>query len=369
MSKYYFYAIIPLYQGDGIVKEYEDRLLAGDITREEILDTSLMYFKNPKIMEKAFRYFFFYNHGDSTYIERFNSIYTSMFKKLPTISMFEELFAYQATCEWKKHRKTYHFLYSNVFLRILAQLNNSRGMDEVKNNLDVIYEMQRVLGYKYVDLIQNMQFYLKIRQSTLPDKDERLEVIKEKIANLCSIYISRSRELFEQRIIDAQKKYLREFFCINYENPYVRKRVYLKTQRDKYKELYSSNDLETMTFINSIIDKYSSELDKKIIITMVNGFIMEKTFKLQDIYPEISAFISEYEFYLETQKLINRLNSKFINYYDRDVILYRDVIGYDEKRKLFYYKGKKYHIIDERKYREYKKYHYVYFLLHDLLGI
>lgn len=206
-----------------------------------------------------------------------------------------------------------------------------------------------------------MREYFNISHSRVRNKIEKLESYKDTIAKLCALYVAISKERYKKGEINKYYSYIRKYFKLNLDNPYIRKRIIDNQKRKKLKRLYYGNYKDISDFVNNVINKYSKELkeEKHVIKKMIEDFICYNCSKLEQVYKPPFNY-KQYEIYEKIRKLIRRLNLGNISINDSEVSNYKEFIKFDEIKQEYLYVGINFSNNEINEYNNYNKAKKVY---------
>lgn len=293
-----------------------------------------------EILDYYFSHFDLYSKKSNEFKARIRKIILDTLKVKPKVSSFNFIFQVIAEMDWDEYRRKNINMYENIFGKICAELrNNYSSFEEIVDNLVFLKEMKNVLTEKYQILYQAMQEYYNIFHSGTNNKLAKLKSSQEIIAKSAAIFVSKSKEIYKKEQIKIYQELIKPYFKVKSNNPIALKKIILKIQREKFKELYESCDSQIIDFINSIIEKYNKQSDEELIKRMIKEFVINE-------YSDVNKFISkpslfdEITNYEKVTKLINRLNRGYISINGIEVKKYKYLIRYDENTRKYCYDEK-----------------------------
>ena len=304
-------------------------------SEDYFLNKPLSYLKDMAIMEYYFEKYNVYPKKSIKFKENFRKVYNDALNKKPTLKNFETFFQFSAEENWKKYRKENLNKYDNVFGKICSELKNDANLDNVINNLNLLCEeMKIILKTRYDELYDAMKEYSIIYHSNVPNKLEKIQSSKNVIGELSSLYIAKSKENYKKMALSEYYSILRTFYKINKENPFIKKRIVETNQRKYFKQLYLNKNQNILSFIDELIERFSSLISENEIRTMINRFIIQKISDFSKIRM-IPQGYDKYQKYKKTIKLINRLNNGYIDINGFEVTNYKKFIKYDDNLKKY----------------------------------
>lgn len=317
---------------------------------------NLDYFYNIDVFKTCLEKLYAYGNGaeNDQYISRISKLYFDAINITPTIKNFDSVFQNVAEEKWKEHRKDNPNDYDNIFGKICAELRNAKSFTDAVNKLDFLSKMHSTLNERYKILYDAMKEYFSIYHSRTFNKLAKMEKSKDILATLSALYVAKSKENYKKEILKENYDWLKQYFTLNLNNPYVNKKVIQKQKKECFAELYEDDDKDVMAFVNKIVDNYSQHLDRDYIWRMVNKFICDNYTRLDD-FIRLPYCYSDYERYEKAIKLIHRLNDGYIQFDGVEVFNYRDIIELDEQKKQYIYTGKTFTNDDLSAYKEYRK--------------
>lgn len=315
-------------------------------TLNQILDSDVLGY--------CFKQLNVYGNSNEEYIARFNKIFSDAIKSCPSIHTFESVFQTVAEAEWRNYRNSYIDDYENIFGKICTQLRNYDDFDYSLRNLSFLKNMKSTLADKYDDIYNAMQEYFNIFHSNTTKKLEKIQPYQDVIAKLSALYISKCKENYKKNELEEYYEWIREYFTLRMDHPIVNKKVIQSQKKKVFRDLYRNKDEEICNFLNNIAQSYSEYADNKIIWKMINGFVVDSYSKTGDIF-RIPYNYDNYERYEKALKLINRLNSGYIQYDGIEVSNYKDIIKYDETTKKYVYTGDTFDVDDLKAYNDFRE--------------
>jgi len=320
---------------------------------EELVEKKFSQILDSEVLGYCFKQLDVYGCDDEKYIARFNTIFSDAMKKLPTIHTFESVFQAIVESQWREYRDDNVDNYTNIFGKICNSLRTYDYFDVSVRALPFSREMESTLDDKYDDLYNAMQEYFNIYHSDTPKKLEKMQPYQDVIAKLSALYVAKSKENYKKERLHALYGWLQSYFTLRKDHPIFVKKVTQIQKKKIFKKLYLDDDKETWIFINNIIQSYIKYASIDSIRTMINGFVIDGYSKINDILG-VPENYSDYEQYEEALKLINRLNSGYIQYDGPELHYYKDIIKYDEMTKKYFYAGITFDEADLTRFNEYR---------------
>ncbi len=295
-----------------------------------------------------------YGNNNEEYMLRFNKIFSDAIKSWPSIHTFESIFQTVAEAEWQNHRNDNIDEYENIFGKICTQLRNYDDFNHALKNLSFLRNMKLTLADKYDVIYNAMQEYFNIFHSNTTRKLKKVQPYQDVIAKLAALYVSKCKENYKKNELKEYYEWIKEYFTLRMDHPIVNKKVIQNQKKEVFRNLYQNNDEKICKFLNNIAQFYSQYADNKIIWSMINGFVFDRYSKIGDIF-KVPYNYDNYERYEKALKLINRLNSGYIQYDGAEVNNYKDIIKYDEITKKYIYIGATFDADDFSAYNEFRK--------------
>lgn len=297
-------------------------------------------FKNIEVLKDVMnnKNIFFNNEyiNDKKSQDRYISILYGLLEKQVTIKSFYEIFDLVIDNNWNTNKEMNMKYYGNIFTRIISTLKNSSDFQSAMNKMIFIPRMKKALGDKYKKLLSAMKEYFDIYKSNILNKSEMISKYMNIISMYSALYLAISKENYKSETFDLLNDYIKQFYILKKNKKEVKKIVTSSYKKDIFIKLLKENDTCTINFKDEIILKYSKYLNKDIISNMFMGYINgNKKYKDIEQYPNNYLL---YIKYLESLKLINRLNRNYITYDSNEFNNYKDCIKYING-KYVYVKG------------------------------
>ena len=330
-------------------------MLNGASLREELLRCRpLEQVCDKEVLKRCLEQIDAFSSNRDLYQDRYSSTFCEALTTPPTIETYRSVFQTVAEKRWEKYRKSNTNDLENLFGKISSELRNSCDFDTAIYNLRFIDSMKETLGDRYADFYRAMKEYFDISHSDAEDKLDKMQPSQTKISYYAALYCGKRKDDYIKEEIDSYIRWLRKFFVIRIDNPTVDKKLVQPKRKGKFRELYQEGNTEVREFIDGLVSNYSKQIDKETVIQLIDSFILEDKAGLEDI-KEVPDKYDAYERYKKVDKLIKRLNQGNIKISGPEVNNYLDVIGFDEEKKEYFYKGISFSKEDQDKYSEYKK--------------
>jgi len=313
----------------------------------EILNKKLKDFIKKSNLSDSFNILKIYGNNNSLYKEQFNSLYYSLINSIPTTETFDNISKYLVNELWQDFTNIDEYNVTDIIGTIMSELRSKKQFSKIIDNLDILSPIKKAIGNKYDILYQSLKnYYDTYNQSNVDER--KLEIEKNKIFKIISIYNSKNKECCQKEIKNNFHNFLKNYFKLNINNPYIYKKLIHQSKKEEFKNLYFNDKISD--FINSLYEKYNNDLDYVSIFKIIFGFIAQNKAKISEIFDDFEPFYSNYEKYLKANKIIYRLNMHFINYDDNELNSYRNIITFDNNNGIYIYNGKKYNNKDKIKY-------------------
>ena len=277
-----------------------------------------------------------YQNDVDKYIDRFSSLFANAIKTRPLISNFNGIFQYDAEKSWEKYRGRNLDELVNIFGKICVELQTVADYNEAIYNLDFLPCMEKALGDKYSILCQAMVQYHSIMHSGLQLGD--IDYARDQIASLSALYVAIRKENYKKEHLEGSEKTIKRFFILKKDHPKVRKKIIENKRKAALKTLYDDKNDDIMSFLKGIVKQYVGDVSEEILWRMIDKFISDNRVKMDEFIKAPRGYNS-YKRYEEASKLVNRLNSKYIEYTDQELYRFLDIIQYDENNGKYYYSG------------------------------
>lgn len=269
------------------------------------------------------------------YCDRYAELFSYALSTPPTIAGFLPMFRYYGNLSWEDYRKEHLSEYNNLFGKICTELQNNSDFEEARGVLRFLYSMARTLDDKFDELLNAMKnFHKGFHEGKSIDE---LAPYRDIISKMCARYISMVKDEHINNFIRDGIQCMKELFKPKIVNPQIHKKAIELTQRSKFEDLYDEDDQETMDFLHAIEDKYEDQLEDIDLAGVIGDFIY--SYDIEDSFYEPDHY-NEYVRFEEAQKLVNRLNSHYIQYTDAELTNYRDIIAYSQESQRYVYMGK-----------------------------
>ena len=298
------------------------------------------------------------------FLDRLTDVYHNVLMTPLTIEDAKKIFDFYSEQEWKDEKIENRNLYDNLFNRICAYL---RRDDSFENNIDDIPEFERItekLGDKYKLLEEAMKDYYDACHNSNSEKS--LDESRDRIAKYCGLFLAKEKDGYIHDIIENDLDRLSHKFKLREDNPFVKKELYHCAQKSYFHRLMHENDPNVKDFISQLENEYIGKIDyyyegfssRALFKEMVRGFLCSECSKLDKFIRAPRGF-NNYKRWLESKKLVNRLNSGFIKYTDLELNNYRDVI-HQSDTGVYFYDGPEFTEEAISRYEDYKKLQRIY---------
>ncbi len=286
------------------------------------------------------------------YIDRFSELFATALSTKPTVKGFKEVLDHCANVQWDIYRANNIDKYSNIFRKICTTLENNKSLENAKSELFFLKNMEEVLSSRYSVLEDAMADYF---DSYHKRKGEKIDSPRDTIARLSALYISKCKESYKKEQLAEYFRDIKEVFIPKRSNPKIAKRITDRKQYDHLLELYENENEEVLSFLTKVIlDNYDDEISQDTVEEMVHQFIPGRVSKM-DKFIKAPRGWNNYKRFVEATKLVNRLNSKYLNYTDRELERYSDIVKFDSEKYMYYYDGPTFTPEQIEKYTLYSK--------------
>ncbi len=328
-------------------------------TDEYIKSRTINHLLDESVMNYFFRLHCFklkrvFGRSNKKYISRFTKIYNTALNSLPLVNSFDSVFQMVAEEEWKEYRNRNIDDFENIFGKICTQLRNNDDFDSAIKSLDFMNKLEEALEEKYDTLYLAMKEYFDLYHSSTPNKLEKMMPSQDVIAKMAALYVSKSKEDYKKKELKEYYKWLKPYFTLRLDQPFVYKKLIQSKKKERFKELYQNGDKEICDFLTNITNNYSEMLDNETLQRIVKYFVIYKRSKFESIITSPNKY-EDYQRYEKAIKLIHRLNSGYIEYNGVELINYRDIIAYDDNKKEYIYTGIRFNENDLKAYNEYRR--------------
>lgn len=324
-----------------------------DFKSDEISQVYLSWLKNEKIIDLVFQKNEVFNKMPSIVNKKFKKILHDFVNTTPKVENFMSVFNVVADNEWNKYRSDNNFMFENIIGKICSLLQKRDDFNDAYKNMKFLDNMKKVLGDKYQFLIVAMKNYFEIYHKNLPDKISLLEEPRDIISNLSALYIAKSKENHKKETIESCLNLFKSWFKLKCNHPIIKVHTIQLKQKEKFKKLYDLNDVEVRRFLKELSDKYSEYISKREVDTMIYLFINKGYDNLSEFF-DVPSRYNEFMNYKETHKLINRLNSGYIDFNGNEVPNHlRYLIGYNEYNHKYYYLGNDFNYEEKNSINDY----------------
>jgi len=297
-------------------------------------DRTLNCFLDYDVIAKAFDNLKIYNTDSKKYIENFNKLYYDALNNRPLIKDFDSVFQYVAESEWNVFRDENSNNFDNIFGKISAELRNSNNFDYIMSNLEFLPCMRSVLADDYHILYDAMYQYFNIYHNETDNKFDKIEVFRDTISRLSALYVAKSKENYKKKILKNCYEFIFDYFTLDLDNPDVNRKILYSQKKDNFKYLYKMREGNIREFANDLANTYSYSIGYDTALELINNFILfnyttiDETIDIPDGY-------DSYIRYKKAIKLINRLNSGYIQYDGVEVANYKDIISFSNNKYIY----------------------------------
>ena len=292
------------------------------------------------------------NKNINKYIDRSIKLYTKAIKTLPTINNFNSILQVCVEEKWNEHKNDNIDDYANIFGKICIELKNNADFYDAIYNLSFMNNMKEALDEKYNLLIQVMEQYHSIIHSNT--KLKNIDYSRDQIAKLSALYVAISKENFKKEKLNEYFEDIYQYFIPRKNHTIIIKKIVEHKHKRAFKELYNNNDNDICNFLENIVNQYSENIDISTLWSMINNFLINGFSKL-DIFIKAPKGWNNYKRLKEANKLIIRLNNKYIKYTDLELVKYLDIIKYDYDNDIYYYAGPTFDEDSISRYNQYQK--------------
>lgn len=231
------------------------------------------------------------------------------------------LFKQYALQSWESYKIAYRDYLVNVREKVLTLLDQYDNIIEFSDNLEIYYLFETLYGKTYIDNLFRKYFKAKRINET-----KLLNTSKEEIEKTCRLFNSKLRDYHINEEIENLNEVYRNMFSLKEDSKKVNKLLKEKKQRELFTKSYLNNgypDLLEQIF-NSIKTTLNVEykLNDKEIKEIIES-LLKNEININE--PEKYKLLVKS---IEVSKIVNRLNSGYINESDKDYINNKDYITY-----------------------------------------
>ena len=323
-----------------------------EFSEEELKRMPLSFFDNSEVLGYALKKLnIFDNNIHDKYNQRLCYLLTKAITNVPKIETFKQVIDVYAEKLWAKYKEDNMKDYTNIFGKICTQLRNYDNYDDSIMNMPFLQTMEYALKDKYTLLLDSMKDY---HTSIHYKQMENIDIARNEIAKYSALYVSISKENYKKQITKMFYDNIKYFFIPKKSNKLAYKRITELKKRKEFKRLYINGDDSVNTFLDNLKKQYKEEITEDKVAEMVDNFLRRNYSKMES-FIEKPIYFYEYKRMLEANKLVNRLNKKYIKYSDSDVTNYLDVIKYNPKTDTYYYAGDTFSEEEITKFQNYEK--------------
>lgn len=286
------------------------------------------------------------------YINRIIELYNKGISTSPTINNFNSILQVCAEAKWNEHRNDNIDDYANIFGKICIELRNNDDFADAISELNFMDNMKEALDEKYNLLIQAMEQYHSIIHSNMPLSS--IDSSRDLIAKLSALYVSISKENFKKEKLEEYFEDIKEYFIPRKSHPMIGKKLIEHKHKEAFKNLYENKDAEICSFLENIVKQYDDTIEATYVWNMIDNFLINGYSKL-DAFQKAPKGWNNYKRLEEANKLINRLNSKYIKYTDLELVRFLDIIKYDINNDKYYYEGPTFDEESISRYNQYQR--------------
>lgn len=316
---------------------------------------NLRCLSNDVILDYYFDYFKLCEGKIEQVKTRFKNIVRDSLKSRPKLEDFSSFFQVVLELDWNSYKRKNANMYENVFGKISSELRRGDySFEESVANLEFLLKMKFVLGQqKYDILYKAMGEYYNYLHMNVGGLDS-LQIVQDTIAKSSALYVSKSKEIYKSENIRQYYELIFDYFKIRLDSSAIKKKIIEKRKKEEFIFRYEVGEEDILNFINSIIDNYGKHIGRNLAEKMVKGFIIDNYFSINDFIPIPDRF-EEFLNYEKVIKLINRLNSCYIDIDGIEVKKYKHLIKFDEKFLKYSYAGGNFSSGEKRIFRDYKE--------------
>jgi len=322
--------------------------------KQLLKEKSLHFFQDTKLLEKVLKEIICFDSKNEQSINNIITLYKDTLSTPPTIKNYNSIFQYLAEEKWQEHKEKFSSKYQNISIKISTELIFSDTFEQALNNLEFFEDLKTTLDKKYLPLHEAMLDYYHFFHESNTLSEEKIESSQNIISELSSLYITKSKENYKKEMIFQYHQWLKQFFILRIENPYITNQLLYQQKLEKFINLYKSQDKNIYQFLYNIEEKYKTILTQDEIWKIFNHFILQNTSNIKHIFPALPYFL-DYEKYENAKKLINRLNNNYIAYNSPELNHYKEIISYHNEKKEYIYTGRIFNKEEIQEYNNYRK--------------
>lgn len=273
-----------------------------------------------------------------------------------SIKTMQSVFKVVAIENWNKYKNFNLDIYFNNFNKTVATLKKYDDFDKAFSNLKYIELFKEKMDKANYDLFCDALFKLHYK---FHNKDNDFKVELNFISTSLSLFGAKAKEDYIKEYVSNLTNKYKCFFDIKTDNDKIKEKLVIKKQRDKLRDMYINKELDGA--IKDIVEKNAySGLSHNEIESIIDKIIVKNISKC-DEFVKMPDDMADYIRYEEVLKIINRLNSNYINYDSKEVYKYRDLITNNNGK--YEYCGIKF---SDKKILEFKNYKYLEYVFNKI---
>lgn len=296
------------------------------------------------------------------YNNRLKEILKFTLNQKPLIKDYKNLFRLMAEKDWEEHKVENRNYFLNVFSKICGQFESECSYAYCMSEMPIIYEIKRVLGKEFEIFERALSEYYNIYHNpNIEDKVNAIKKSRDIISKYSALYVAKSKELYIKSKIEELLSEVKPYYKLKMSSPEVNRNIINQKRMGILEDLYFEDNETLLKLIEKIKLKYKNEFDnnEELLSRIIEYFILSKGDEISELL-ELPPRCEEYIQYLKTLKLINRLNKRYIFIDGIECKNYKDLIGYDEVRKIYYYTGNTFTQEEITKNNEFQNLIYLY---------
>ena len=343
------------YKIDENTIDYVDRKIIPPSIIADIIDNegktkyiSHVHFKDKDVIESIMREAFFFYKGEDydKYYTRSKELVSKVFSKPLTIQNIKD---YARAIELINISKDSTFI--NPFTTICSTLRESDDFVVAKGLLrSTLTSMEDVMGKEeYISFLNDAEKYFNDYHNGIINN---LSDYLTNMSSFCALYFSKQKENRITGTINTYLEHARSCFIPRKDNKSVISYIMGKRYSNTIKKKLDNKDEELLKYIDSLADKYN--VDKNF------AYEVARTFSYYSKCTNNPPVLwTSYTISKEASKLVNRLNSGYIKYTDKDVEKYLGVIKFDKSSGKYKYTGETFTNEELKELKKYEKELYI----------
>lgn len=314
----------------------------------------ISFLKNEEILRayldsKGLHEFSYLNNDDRLFYDRIKNLLSLIINSSLEVRHVSNFAHARGEDAWHKYKAKNIEYFDSIAKRICSAIEAHSNFNEALDSLRFWHtgDFRYYLDDDYLLFSELLRNYHNAYYGNASDKMDKIQEFRNEITRLSAKYTARRKEMYLKDSIDEKtSEFCNSFFKVNVNSKYIKDSLVLRKQIEKLlKTMNSTKDYKSVLneikeiIVLEISDIYKEEDKNKLeeytemILenTLHNGISAHSFYEKEHKPARFDEFI-EFE---EASKLINRLNSNYISYDGKEILNYKNLIGFDGKKYIY----------------------------------